>query len=88
MGVAAVSPTAGAAAIGLHFKPAYSAPGLIWKLLQNPGTRSIFKLAAKLPEGSKELEILASSLSKYAGATAGNTQKPATTPETTQETPQ
>jgi hypothetical protein len=70
-------PQAGAAAataaIGLHFKPGYSAPGLMWKLLQSPTTRSILSIASKLPEGSPELELIGRDMSKRMAAMAAVT---------------
>ena len=70
-GAAIGGPMAGAgaasASLGLHFKPAYSAPGLIWSMMQNPSARKLLSLAGKMPAGSKELELIAKELSLTVG---------------------
>jgi len=63
MGLAYASPQAGGAlAIGGHLKPAYSGPGLIWKLLQNPSTRAILREIGNLAPNSPAIKPLQSSL--------------------------
>ena len=81
MGVTAVGtaiggPMAGAgaatASLGLHLKPAYSAPGIIWSVMQNPATRKLLAFAGKLPAGSPELELIAKEISAKAGQAAAS----------------
>ena len=60
-GHSAMGATAGVVA---SFNPAYSGPGLLWKLMQTPGTRKLLSFASKLPAGSPELELIAKDLSK------------------------
>jgi len=79
-----VTPGLGAAAgIGTAFNPALSGPGIMWKILQSPATRKLLAFAGKIPEGSKELDLISNSIAKAAGVTAGsalgNTPKPTPT---------
>lgn len=55
--------------IGAAFNPAYSGPGLTWRLLQNPTTRKLLTMAAKLPQGSPALESVAAKLAATEAAT-------------------
>lgn len=64
MGIAGASPAAGAVAIGAHFKPAYSAPGLVWKLLQAPSTRKLLSTAGKLSSTDPALDLIGRDLAK------------------------
>lgn len=79
-GTAIGGPLAGAgaasASLGLHFKPAYSAPGLMWSLMQQPATRKLLSFAGKMPAGSPGLEAIAKELS----ATAGRAMAPNVSP--------
>ncbi len=75
-GTAIGGPMAGAgaasASLGLHLKPAYSAPGIIWSVMQNPSTRKLLTFAGKLPAGSPELELIAKEISAKAGQAAAS----------------
>jgi hypothetical protein len=83
-GTAIGGPMAGAgaasASLGLHFKPAYSAPGLMWSLMQTPATRKLLTFAGKMPAGSPELELIAKELSGAAGKLSGGTTATNITP--------
>lgn len=60
--------------LALNMKPAMSGPGLIWKVLQAPGTRKILSFASKLPAGSPELELIARDLSKRTAAVSAGSR--------------
>ncbi len=54
------------AALVASFNPRHSGPGLVWKLLQSPNTRSLLSKAGSLPSGSPELEAIAAQLAGVA----------------------
>ena len=66
----------GAGALAASFNPALSGPGLMWKLLQSPATQKLLAYAAKVPPGSPELDLIASSIAKASGATANAMNAP------------
>jgi len=57
-----------AATLAASFNPAMTGPGLMWKLLQSPGTRHLLTLAGNLAEGSPELELIGRDMSKRIAA--------------------